>query len=328
MVSKSERIARRRPAPRGHASSLSCLDTYPLRLTLLPLPGPPFLPPSLPPSLPADCVKFPFSKTIHDKTHARHCDLCYCYVCDKPASECDEWGTEATAGHMHQKHCHAFAPAMASKMVPVHLGYSHGQLWSSRRQAAKVGGQDKEKKERRAARLKKLQTAMDKVKVHFDCGCHVCNALRTFIADKKATELVAVFGQGQYEDRECFEDSLKKESSAKGASVAFAIIPNIDKYSYYATTQIMVWKPGSTPNDAKGARLSFSVLNSPFIREHNYRGDVYPEARNQNNAVNEDEDDTDKTVIIGTTSCKGEPLPQYPAPVSTTSYYDIRKHVS
>ena len=49
MVSKSERIARRRPAPRGHSSSLSCLDTYPLRLTLLPLPGPPFLPSSLPP---------------------------------------------------------------------------------------------------------------------------------------------------------------------------------------------------------------------------------------------------------------------------------------
>uniref|UniRef100_A0A1J3ER98 Uncharacterized protein n=1 Tax=Noccaea caerulescens TaxID=107243 RepID=A0A1J3ER98_NOCCA len=32
------------------------------------------------------CLNFPFGST----PNATHCDLCYCYVCDKPAP-CEEW---------------------------------------------------------------------------------------------------------------------------------------------------------------------------------------------------------------------------------------------
>ncbi|KAE8722186.1 caffeic acid 3-O-methyltransferase-like [Hibiscus syriacus] len=38
------------------------------------------------------CLQFPFRTTPHD----RHCDLCYCYVCDS-AAPCECWTT----------HCHA-----------------------------------------------------------------------------------------------------------------------------------------------------------------------------------------------------------------------------
>ena len=33
---------------------------------------------------------------LQDLVNAKHCDKCYCYVCDVPASECIEWRT----------HCH------------------------------------------------------------------------------------------------------------------------------------------------------------------------------------------------------------------------------
>ncbi|KAL8551123.1 hypothetical protein ACS0TY_000267 [Phlomoides rotata] len=42
------------------------------------------------------CVKYPFEKTSHD----RHCELCFCYVCDSSAP-CKMW----TGGGGH---CHAF----------------------------------------------------------------------------------------------------------------------------------------------------------------------------------------------------------------------------
>ncbi|XP_068665500.1 RPM1 interacting protein 13-like [Aristolochia californica] len=45
-----------------------------------------------------DCVKFPFSST----SHARHCDLCHCYVCDIRAP-CVFWGT----GKLSTDHCHS-----------------------------------------------------------------------------------------------------------------------------------------------------------------------------------------------------------------------------
>ncbi|OMO95128.1 hypothetical protein CCACVL1_05569 [Corchorus capsularis] len=38
------------------------------------------------------CLQFPFDKTSHEK----HCQLCYCYVCDK-AAPCEKW----------ELHCHA-----------------------------------------------------------------------------------------------------------------------------------------------------------------------------------------------------------------------------
>ncbi|KAG9446790.1 hypothetical protein H6P81_012918 [Aristolochia fimbriata] len=45
-----------------------------------------------------DCVKFPFSST----SHARHCDLCHCFVCDVRAP-CVYWGT----GQLITDHCHS-----------------------------------------------------------------------------------------------------------------------------------------------------------------------------------------------------------------------------
>ncbi|XP_068663770.1 RPM1 interacting protein 13-like [Aristolochia californica] len=45
-----------------------------------------------------DCVKFPFSST----SHAKHCDLCHCYVCDIRAP-CVYWGT----GQLKTDHCHS-----------------------------------------------------------------------------------------------------------------------------------------------------------------------------------------------------------------------------
>ncbi|MED6139247.1 hypothetical protein PIB30_082045 [Stylosanthes scabra] len=41
------------------------------------------------------CIKFPFKTTSHEK----HCELCYCYVCDV-AAPCKYWRT-------HEGHCHA-----------------------------------------------------------------------------------------------------------------------------------------------------------------------------------------------------------------------------
>ncbi|KAK3405156.1 hypothetical protein EUGRSUZ_K01404 [Eucalyptus grandis] len=45
-----------------------------------------------------DCVKFPFSSTLHEK----YCNLCHCYVCDSPAP-CAYWGEGLT----DVDHCHA-----------------------------------------------------------------------------------------------------------------------------------------------------------------------------------------------------------------------------
>ncbi|KAL1539804.1 hypothetical protein AAHA92_24241 [Salvia divinorum] len=40
------------------------------------------------------CARFPFEKTPHDK----HCEMCYCYVCDL-AAPCLKWA--GAAGHCH-----------------------------------------------------------------------------------------------------------------------------------------------------------------------------------------------------------------------------------
>ncbi|XP_039054601.1 uncharacterized protein LOC120197026 [Hibiscus syriacus] len=45
------------------------------------------------------CVRFPFDKTAHDK----HCDLCYCYVCDSVAP-CKVWAAHCDASE-HVQHC-------------------------------------------------------------------------------------------------------------------------------------------------------------------------------------------------------------------------------
>ncbi|CAA0409701.1 unnamed protein product [Arabidopsis thaliana] len=46
------------------------------------------------------CLNFPFGST----PNSSHCDLCYCYVCDKPAP-CAEW-TLSTS------HCNAYDSAL------------------------------------------------------------------------------------------------------------------------------------------------------------------------------------------------------------------------
>ena len=47
----------------------------------------------------------------------KFCDLCFCYVCDKPASECATWGS-ITTGHVHTQtsHCHASDAGSDSSM--------------------------------------------------------------------------------------------------------------------------------------------------------------------------------------------------------------------
>lgn len=39
------------------------------------------------------------------KDNVQCCDKCYCFVCDKPASECTSWGTEGQSNY--SSHCHA-----------------------------------------------------------------------------------------------------------------------------------------------------------------------------------------------------------------------------
>ncbi|KAF4398857.1 hypothetical protein CsatB_002318 [Cannabis sativa] len=41
------------------------------------------------------CLKYPFDQTSHES----YCELCYCYVCDKPAP-CSSW-TEPKPAHCH-----------------------------------------------------------------------------------------------------------------------------------------------------------------------------------------------------------------------------------
>eukprot|EP00557_Chaetoceros_sp_GSL56_P014231 CAMPEP_0176484956 /NCGR_PEP_ID=MMETSP0200_2-20121128/4783_1 /TAXON_ID=947934 /ORGANISM="Chaetoceros sp., Strain GSL56" /LENGTH=414 /DNA_ID=CAMNT_0017881569 /DNA_START=147 /DNA_END=1388 /DNA_ORIENTATION=+ len=36
--------------------------------------------------------------------NAKHCDLCYCFICDKPVSQCENWSSEASSLNSH---CHA-----------------------------------------------------------------------------------------------------------------------------------------------------------------------------------------------------------------------------
>ncbi|VAH05581.1 unnamed protein product [Triticum turgidum subsp. durum] len=42
------------------------------------------------------CVKFPFATTPHEK----HCEQCYCFVCDV-AAPCATWRGHAMYGHCH-----------------------------------------------------------------------------------------------------------------------------------------------------------------------------------------------------------------------------------
>ncbi|PSC76011.1 helicase-like transcription factor isoform B [Micractinium conductrix] len=48
------------------------------------------------------CGQHPFQKTVA-AGNAKHCDKCFCYVCDCLAGECREWGT----GMAYTDHCHA-----------------------------------------------------------------------------------------------------------------------------------------------------------------------------------------------------------------------------
>jgi hypothetical protein len=65
------------------------------------------------PHLRQDCTEHPLAqcspggfyvKSISHNTKC--CDLCYCYVCDKPASECRQWTSAAGVGN-GDGHCHA-----------------------------------------------------------------------------------------------------------------------------------------------------------------------------------------------------------------------------
>ena len=46
-----------------------------------------------------DCQRFAFSKNPE-----RYCRLCYCYVCDVPASECKEWYLSSNGSHCEARH--------------------------------------------------------------------------------------------------------------------------------------------------------------------------------------------------------------------------------
>ncbi|CAE6239602.1 unnamed protein product [Arabidopsis arenosa] len=56
------------------------------------------------------CLNFPFGST----SNATHCDLCYCYVCDKPAP-CALWMSS---------HCNASEDSMVRKL-PTHESESY-----------------------------------------------------------------------------------------------------------------------------------------------------------------------------------------------------------
>ena len=55
------------------------------------------------PHLREHCLCHPFAKT----DHAAFCKMCFCYVCDKPASECTDW--------TDQQHCEAISSVQAWK---------------------------------------------------------------------------------------------------------------------------------------------------------------------------------------------------------------------
>jgi len=54
-----------------------------------------------------------------------HCDLCFCYVCDKPAKECTSWSSTGTA--TYASHCHASDTGVDAR------------TWKNHRTAAKNG---------------------------------------------------------------------------------------------------------------------------------------------------------------------------------------------
>jgi hypothetical protein len=71
------------------------------------------------------CTEYPFvsSGTNAKTSNETYCDLCYCYVCDKPAKECAKWTSPSAS--QGQNHC------MATDMGAM------APLWRSLRQQAK-----------------------------------------------------------------------------------------------------------------------------------------------------------------------------------------------
>lgn len=60
------------------------------------------------------------------KDNVKCCDKCYCFVCDKPASECTSWGTAGQANY--SSHCHASDTG------------NDARIWKNKRNNAKNGG--------------------------------------------------------------------------------------------------------------------------------------------------------------------------------------------
>ncbi|KAL1337344.1 hypothetical protein HN51_032018 [Arachis hypogaea] len=71
------------------------------------------------------CIKFPFKTTSHEK----HCELCYCYVCDITAP-CKYWRT--TEGHCHAENTTVWRD--------VRLGMRHSKRNSERSNGIPLSG--------------------------------------------------------------------------------------------------------------------------------------------------------------------------------------------
>lgn len=54
-----------------------------------------------------DCLEHRYDEGGEAAANASFCDLCYCYVCDKKASECDNWISDSGDTDVSKNHCRA-----------------------------------------------------------------------------------------------------------------------------------------------------------------------------------------------------------------------------